>query len=166
MSTLYQWSYISNINILTYLKYILKDFHDDLIHYILTYLIPNRQQIKVIYESPSFQADCSQIFYHQTLNYNEFIYQLTKAIMYKYKTIEVKKIIPCSRQDMLLLMKKDMKRPNDLIQKNIGLFYYLFIQLYCDYFNSEKYLCLDYSPYHEINEKYYNFLNNNNVFIL
>lgn len=165
MTTLINWYYISNINILEYLKYIFNQFNNDLIYFIMEYLIPKRQQIKVVYEMPAFM-DSDNMFYHKSIDYNQFVYQLTKTVLYKYKTVQTKKIIPCSKEDMLLLFKTNLEKPNQLVVKNQSLFYRLFMDLYVDFYKTERYLCLDYSPYHEINEKYYNFLNDNNVFIM
>lgn len=165
MTTFINWNYISNINILEYLKYILNQFNNDLIYFILEYLIPKRQHIKVVYEGLSFTRINFQ-FYHETIDYNQFVYQLAKTVLYKYKTVQTKKIIPSSKEDTLLLLKTNLEKPKHLVIKNKSLFYRLFMDLYIDFYKAERYLCMDYSPYHEINEKYYNFLNDNNVSIM
>jgi hypothetical protein len=164
-----KYKYISNVNIIHYLKYILKCFNNDIIYFILDYLIPQRNDICLYYGTNIFKTK---------IDYIQFVYQVTKTILFKYKYFNSTLIIPYLYKDALLLLKNDLEKANTIVLNNLNLFYKLFIDIYCDFYNFNEYICIydhddfnvylinDYIPYKIINEKYFNFIYNNNIVII
>lgn len=161
IDTYYQFYYSPSINIYLYLKKLLTHLNikEDNQETIIEYIIPFRQHnIKILYLLNNNET-LEEFIHHTYMDFNLFIYQLTKTIIFKYKYFKSKQVIALDQKDMLLL-SKITQSCKQLIIDNQSLFFKLFIEIYLDFFNKKQYHCLYYNSYFDINEKYYNILNN------
>jgi hypothetical protein len=131
---------------------------NDINKQIMEYIFPTRiDPIKVIYEIRDHEIyDAFQI------DYNLFVFQLTKAILIKDIYFNHKRLFPHLRNDVLYFTKNILQYT--LYKKTIETYFDIFVIIYCEiyihFYRKTKYECLFYHAYYDINEKCYNLLKN------
>ena len=130
---------------------------NDIVNIIQEYIYGNHNKpIKFIYEVKDRKTWDLHYGYFN-IDYDLFVYRITNFIIYKHIYFDEKRLIPYLRNDKLFFI-------NNINHNIIYDYYFIFVTLYNEiysyFYNNEKYECLYYNSYHDINEKCYNLLNN------
>ncbi len=137
--------------------------HKDLQCYIFQFLIPielKDKKIKIFYEIKNRKTYDTNIT-HIVLSYYDFVFQLTKALYYKYnyEYSQHSIILPYLRNDIIFFKRNHVFQVNfpihfDFISQHKLSWFRLFIEIVYDFSNKNKYNCLYYEKPMELNEKY------------
>ena len=152
---------ISNeMNVKEYIQSILNKtvLWNDINKLIIEYIFPIRiNPIRIIYEIKDHKT--YDIFY---MDYDLFVFQLTKTILIKYIYFNHKRLFPHLRNDVLYFTKNiiQYKVYKKTILTYFDVFVLIYNEIYTSFYHNIKFECLYYQPYYEINEKCYNLLNN------
>lgn len=135
---------------------------NDINKQIMEYIFPTRiDPIKVVYEIKD-RSTYDLTYDSFQMDYNLFVFQLTKTILIKYIYFNDKRLFPYLRNDVLYF-KRDVLQYNlykKTIQTYFDIFVIIYSEIYVHFYRKTRFECLFYHTYYDINEKCYNLLKN------